>query len=187
MKHKKVIIILTLLLCLVGAFSVGGIVTDQSNAGTEARIKQNRQNEKQADADQNKERKTVKSAKSETKNEAHNVSQKINNTSGDAKSDNKSRQTEGEARSSDSKHVHEWVPVYTYETVEDIGSTLIEVCKGCGVDITSWSQSEWLDHSYMHLEKGEPSGFYEKEVKTVTGTHQVKKLCGYRCSCGVNK
>lgn len=85
------------------------------------------------------------------------------------------------------EHVHNWEPVYSYKTVEDVGSKVIEICKGCGADITSWSNEKWNAHSDAHLDRGENSGFYEKEVKVVTGTHEIKTLTGYKCSCGATK
>ena len=85
------------------------------------------------------------------------------------------------------EHIHDWEPVYSYTTIEDIGHELREICKGCGADITSWSTIEWNKHSDEHLLAGEPAGFYEKEVKVVTGVHEIKKITGYRCSCGATK
>ena len=84
-------------------------------------------------------------------------------------------------------HVHDWEPIYSYETIEDIGHELREICKGCGADITTWSTSKWNEHSDAHLLAGEPAGFYEKEFKVVTGTHEIRKLVGYKCSCGATK
>lgn len=84
-------------------------------------------------------------------------------------------------------HVHNWEPVYSVKVVEDIGHEIHEICKGCGADITSWSTSKWNAHSDEHLKKGEPAGFYEKEIKVVTGTHEITKITGYKCSCGATK
>ena len=84
-------------------------------------------------------------------------------------------------------HVHDWEPVYSVKVVEDIGHEIHEICKGCGADITSWSTSKWNSHSDEHLKKGEPAGFYEKEIKVVTGTHEIKTITGYKCSCGATK
>lgn len=84
-------------------------------------------------------------------------------------------------------HIHDWEPIYSYETIEDIGHELREICKGCGADITSWSTSKWNEHSDAHLIAGEPAGFYEKEFKVVTGTHEIRKIVGYQCSCGATK
>ena len=112
---------------------------------------------------------------------------KNNKQESKAKSDQPTMSKEKTKAEPELAHVHDWEPIYSYETIEDIGHELREICKGCGADITSWSTSQWNAHSDGHLKKGEPAGFYEKEIKVVTGTHEVKKITGYKCSCGVTK
>lgn len=85
------------------------------------------------------------------------------------------------------KHEHQWEPVYEEQIIEDIEGDMREICKGCGCDITDWSNDKWISHTNEHMANGEESGFYEKEVKVVTATHKIKKLTGYKCSCGATK
>lgn len=83
-------------------------------------------------------------------------------------------------------HTHEWEPVYETVTYDEVSSSVCEICKGCGADITSWSTAKWNAHSDAHLAAGEPGGFVEKEIK-ITTPKTIQKKVGYKCSCGVTK
>ena len=83
-------------------------------------------------------------------------------------------------------HTHEWEPVYETVTYDEISSSVREICKGCGADITSWSTAKWNAHSDAHLAAGEPAGFIEKEIK-ITTPKTIQKKVGYKCSCGATK
>ena len=83
-------------------------------------------------------------------------------------------------------HTHEWEPVYETVTYDEISSSVREICKGCGADITSWSTAKWNAHSDAHLAAGEPAGFAEKEIK-ITTPKTIQKKVGYKCSCGATK
>lgn len=64
-----------------------------------------------------------------------------------------------------SAHVHNWQPVYEDKVYEDIESYVREICHGCGADITDWSREKWHKHQEEHMDRGEPSGFAEREFK----------------------
>ena len=83
-------------------------------------------------------------------------------------------------------HTHEWEPVYETVTYDEVSSSVREICKGCGADITSWSTAKWNAHSDAHLAAGEPAGFVEKEIK-ITTLKTIQKKVGYKCSCGATK
>ena len=83
-------------------------------------------------------------------------------------------------------HTHEWEPVYETVTYDEVSSSVHEICKGCGSDITSWSTAKWNAHSDAHLAAGEPAGFVEKEIK-ITTPKTIQKKVGYKCSCGATK
>lgn len=83
-------------------------------------------------------------------------------------------------------HTHEWEPVYETVTYDEVSSSVREICKGCGADITSWSTAKWNAHSDAHLAAGEPAGFVEKEIK-ITTPKTIQKKAGYKCSCGATK
>ena len=83
-------------------------------------------------------------------------------------------------------HTHEWEPVYETVTYDEVSSSVHEICKGCGADITSWSTAKWNAHSDAHLAAGEPAGFVEKEIK-ITTPKTIQKKVGYKCSCGATK
>lgn len=83
-------------------------------------------------------------------------------------------------------HTHEWEPVYETVTYDEVSSSVREICKGCGVDITSWSTAKWNAHSDAHLAAGEPAGFVEKEIK-ITTPKTIQKKVGYKCNCGATK
>ena len=83
-------------------------------------------------------------------------------------------------------HTHEWEPVYETVTYDEVSSSVREICKGCGADITNWSTAKWNAHSDAHLAAGEPAGFAEKEIK-ITTPKTIRKKVGYKCSCGATK
>lgn len=83
-------------------------------------------------------------------------------------------------------HTHEWEPVYETVTYDEVSSSVREICKGCGADITNWSTAKWNAHSDAHLAAGEPAGFVEKEIK-ITTPKTIQKKVGYKCSCGATK
>ena len=76
-------------------------------------------------------------------------------------------------------HTHEWEPVYETVTYDEVSSSVREICKGCGADITSWSTAKWNAHSDAHLAVGEPAGFVEKEIK-ITTPKTIQKKVGYK-------
>ena len=82
-----------------------------------------------------------------------------------------------------SEHVHNWQPVYEDKVYEDIESYTREICHGCGADITDWSSDKWHKHQEEHMDRGEPSGFAEREFKKTVYT-TIKTKVGYKCSCG---
>lgn len=85
-----------------------------------------------------------------------------------------------------SEHVHNWQPVYEDKVYEDIESYVREICHGCGADITDWSSDKWHKHQEEHMDRGEPSGFAEREFKKTVYT-TIKTKVGYKCSCGATK
>ena len=85
-----------------------------------------------------------------------------------------------------SEHIHNWQPVYEDKVYEDIESYTREICHGCGADITDWSRDKWHKHQEEHMDRGEPSGFAEREFKRTVYT-TIKTKVGYKCSCGAAK
>lgn len=198
MIKRKIIVLAAVILCLSTVFGIGGYLTNSSDAAeskqpkTEA-VKAPKAEDKEAPASESKpDKETSKKSKNvkpaNSTNDPVKPAGKKESNKTVAKASKKTEETKPEpAKPKKPTHTHDWEAVYSYETVEDISSKTVEICKGCGADITSWSTDKWNDHQKQHMLNGENSGFYEKEVKYVSGTHQIKHLTGYRCSCGATK
>ena len=80
-------------------------------------------------------------------------------------------------------HQHSWEPVY--RTVEDYEMREISYCVTCGQDMTGWSNTQLIEHSYYHLDRGESDQWRSEGRQVKVGEHQ--EIDHYICSCGSTK
>lgn len=82
-----------------------------------------------------------------------------------------------------SAHQHSWEPVY--RTVEDYEMREISYCVTCGQDMTGWSNTQLIEHSDYHLDRGESDQWRSEGRQVKVGEHQ--EIDHYICSCGSTK
>lgn len=80
-------------------------------------------------------------------------------------------------------HQHSWEPVY--RTVEDYEMREISYCVTCGQDMTGWSNTQLIEHSDYHLDRGESDQWRSEGRQVKVGEHQ--EIDHYICSCGSTK
>lgn len=80
-------------------------------------------------------------------------------------------------------HQHRWEPVY--RTVEDYEMREISYCVTCGQDMTGWSNTQLIEHSDYHLDRGESDQWRSEGRQVKVGEHQ--EIDHYICSCGSTK
>lgn len=80
-------------------------------------------------------------------------------------------------------HQHSWEPVY--RTVEDYEMREISCCVTCGQDMTGWSNTQLIEHSDYHLDRGESDQWRSEGRQVKVGEHQ--EIDHYICSCGSTK
>lgn len=80
-------------------------------------------------------------------------------------------------------HQHSWEPVY--RTVEDYEMREISYCVTCGQDMTGWSNTQLIEHSDYHMDRGESDQWRSEGRQVKVGEHQ--EIDHYICSCGSTK
>lgn len=72
-----------------------------------------------------------------------------------------------------------------YRTVEDYEMREISYCVTCGQDMTGWSNTQLIEHSDYHLDRGESDQWRSEGRQVKVGEHQ--EIDHYICSCGSTK
>lgn len=128
---------------------------------------------------------------SEAKNSTDSAGSGSSGTGGSGSSGNSGSSSSGGSNSgstptapdSKSAHQHSWEPVY--RTVEDYEMREISYCVTCGQDMTGWSNTQLIEHSDYHLDRGESDQWRSEGRQVKVGEHQ--EIDHYICSCGSTK
>lgn len=128
---------------------------------------------------------------SEAKNSTDSAGSGSSGTGGSGSSGNSGSSSSGGSNSGStptapdpkSAHQHSWEPVY--RTVEDYEMREISYCVTCGQDMTGWSNTQLIEHSDYHLDRGESDQWRSEGRQVKVGEHQ--EIDHYICSCGSTK
>ena len=86
-------------------------------------------------------------------------------------------------------HQHSWEPVYEERTVDDYEMQEHEICNGCGADLYDMLNENGglMDEHYEKTGNPNCLGWHSSFVEVKVGSHTVREIVGYRCSCGAKK
>ena len=86
-------------------------------------------------------------------------------------------------------HQHSWEPVYEERTVDDYEMQEHEICNGCGADLYDMLNKNGglMDEHYEKTGNPNCLGWHSSFVEIKVGSHTVREIVGYRCSCGATK
>lgn len=142
---------------------------------------------------------SVPSASGSNGSEAKNSTDSAGSGSSDGKKPSGSGSSSGNSGSSsgstptvpDSKpaHQHRWEPVYEERTVDDYEMQEHEICNGCGADLYDMLNKNGglMDEHYEKTGNPNCLGWHSSFVEVKVGSHTVREIVGYRCSCGATK
>lgn len=84
-------------------------------------------------------------------------------------------------------HEHSWQAVYREVEKDDYEMREVSYCVTCGQDMTGWSNSQIIEHSDYHMDRGESDQWRSEGRYIKVGSHIEQELTGYSCSCGATK